>query len=136
MPKQIISDVLDELGELGKQTAKQMAGEPGKMVTTAAGQTGIKPQSEEEKAAEGVKIEEMKKKDEEKKAKELAFARKQIAVFNPPLPKKPSVQEAQQKEKQVKLASLEQKENHKLTPLAAAAQRKGKRVEIKGSVGG
>ncbi|MBI4100427.1 hypothetical protein HY439_01670 [Candidatus Microgenomates bacterium] len=134
MPKQIISDVLDELGEFGKQTAKQIASEPGKIAATAGQQAGVKPQTPEEKNEAEAKIQDLTKGDEEKKVKELAFVRKQMAVFNQPPPPQPTVQEQQQREKQIEMLELEQKEQKKLPTPKLMAQRKG--PERKGNVSG
>lgn len=130
MPKQIISDVFGELLETGKKTAKQLTKMPGEMAKDAAQQTGIRPPAESQ-AENAVKITEMKKTDEEKKRKEIAFTRKQLAEYQKPLPPAlPHVEQERQKE-QMELAELQEKKEKELPPPVMAAKRKASRVESK-----
>lgn len=135
MPKQIIGDVIGELLETGKKTGQQLGKLPGEIVEEAAQQTGIKPQTREEKAVEETKIAEMKKKDEEKKGKDIAFVKRQLAEFNQPPAPAPTIQERQVQEKKAEIMALGEGKKKELPPPVAAVKRKG-RVEIKGGVGG
>lgn len=122
--------------ETGKKTAKQLTKIPGEMAKDAAVQTGIRPPAENQAEPRqtrwgAAKVAEMKKTDEEKKRREIAFTRKQLDEYQKPLPATlPHVEQERQKE-QVELMELQEKKEKELPPPVLAARRKASRVESK-----
>ncbi|MDP3998278.1 MAG: hypothetical protein Q8P89_01520 [bacterium] len=136
MPKQIIGDVFEKLGETVRKTGQEVTKIPGEMAKDAVQQTGIRPPAENQ-AESAAKIGEMKKTDEEKKRREIAFTRKQLAEFQKPSPPAmPHVEQERQKE-QVEMMEIQEKKEKELPPPVLAARRnKQARVEIKGRASG
>ena len=117
--------------ETGKKAGKQLTKLPGEMAKDAAVQTGVHPQTQEQIAQDDKKIVEMKRQDEEKKRKEIAFTRKQLAEFQTPSPPALPHAEKERQKEQMEMMELQEKKEKELPPPVLAARRKASRVESK-----
>lgn len=139
MPKQVITDVLETLGDTGKQVGKgvaQAATDVAKGIPEQLGVTLTSSQSPQSANKAG-DIPQLRVQDEVKKAKLLAQTRSRLREYlePPPQPPKISVQEKMELEEKQKLEQLEQVQKKELPPPVAAVKRRGK-VELKGGIGG
>ncbi len=129
MPKQIIGETFEQLGQTVKQTGKQIVGEPGKVAETAARQAGIKPEPGiEQPQGKGLTPAQMAQKREKEKQRlsslqtELkALQQKQTQELPRQISGKPGFSE----EKAIKQIQIEKEEKKKLPPMVELAKKKG-----------
>jgi len=134
MPKQVISDIFESLGQTAGATVKQMAQEPKKILETAARQSGIKPSEEGNPLQQNLNPEKESKEKQEKAAK-IAAQKRRLAQLRAEL-QAIQAQKKQELPKQVsgkpgfseEKAAIKQlqveKEKKKLPPVVSAAQSK------------
>lgn len=135
MPKQVIADVLETLGDAGKQVGKGVA----QAATDVAGgipeQLGVTPAGSQNPqiANKAADIPQLKSRDEVKRAKLLAQTRSNLQQYlkSPPQPPEISVQEKMELEERQKMEQIEQVQKKELPSPILTARRKGK-PEFKG----
>ncbi|MFZ5366199.1 MAG: hypothetical protein ACOZBZ_02800 [Patescibacteria group bacterium] len=128
MPRQIIADTFESLGQTAGQTVKQVVQEPGKLAEEAAKQVGVKPEPGVEQTGQGptpTQIAQRKAQDQRRLSyleRELeAIKRRKAERLPAQVTGKPGFSE----EKAIKQIEIEKEEKKKLPPVAELAKKKG-----------
>ena len=128
MPKQIIGETFEQLGQTVKQTVKQVVGEPGKVAETAARQAGIKPEPGiEQPQGKGLTPAQISQK-REKERQRLASLQAELKAIQQKktqeLPRQISGKPGFSEEKAIKQIQIEKEEKKKLPLVVKTAQSK------------
>lgn len=130
MPKQIVADVLETLGDTGKQVGKGVGQAVADVVKGIPEQAGVVPAVGQTNPQITGKsdIPQLKAQDEVKKAKLLAQTRSNLQQYleSPPAPPEISVQKKMELEERQKMEQIEQVQKKELPPPVAAVKRRGK----------
>ena len=129
MPKQIIGETFEQLGQTVKQTGKQIVGEPGKVAETAARQAGIKPEPGiEQPQGRGLTPAQISQKREKERQK-LSYLQAELKALQQKqtqeLPKQIAGKPGFSKEQAIKQIKLEEEGKKKLPPVVEMAKKKG-----------
>ena len=134
MPKQIIGETFEQLGQTAKQAGKQVVKLPGEMAEEAAKQAGIKPEPDIEQPVQGPTPAQLAQKRGKEKQR-LVSLQTELKVIQQKkaqeLPSQISGKPGFSEEKAIKQIEIEKEEKKKLPPVVELAKKKGGTVERK-----